>query len=591
MPGNYKRTSTRKSWQQEDMTKAIEAVKEKKMGWLSASKHFNVPQATLRRYYHNVPANLGRFKPTFNPEMEKELVNHILEFEGRLFGFNTTEIRKLAYEFAEKMGLNHRFDRNKQIAGWDWLKGFRERNPNISLRAPEPTSAARARAFNKPQVMKFFALLEKTVTEEGIQPHRIYNMDESGLNTVQNPPKVFAAKGKKQVGAITSAERGEHVTVVVCVNAIGNLVPPALIMPRKNYKAEYFDGAPPGTLELCYPTGYMVGSLFLKWMQHFVSYVGATETNKVLLIVDGHSSHKNLEALEFAKANGVILLCLPPHCTHRMQPTDVSFFGPLQTYYDHEITTWMKNHPGRTMSLYQVAQLFGRAYENAATVKNITSGFEKTGIFPFNPHIFPEEMFLPSEVTDNNIDLQKNGSIASSSFSLHQEDENSFSSPSTSFSAAKAVLEEISPLPKATSSGKSRVKKKSASSQLLTGSSFMEEIKAKVKETTEIPNRKSTQTRMQLKRVILDDNDPLQENSKLLKQVNLNEEEELDDPYTNSDGDDSDAACIYCNELFSQSKPKEHWVKCQSCSSWCHTLCAGVSARKKKFSCEICSDN
>ncbi|KAF2895826.1 hypothetical protein ILUMI_10348 [Ignelater luminosus] len=83
-------------------------------------------------------------------------------------------------------------------------------------------------------------------------------MDVSGLSTVQKPPKVFARKGSKQVGAITSAERGEHVTVVVCVNATGNFVSPALIIPRKYYKTEYFDDAPSGTWELCYVTGYMV---------------------------------------------------------------------------------------------------------------------------------------------------------------------------------------------------------------------------------------------------------------------------------------------------------------------------------------------
>ncbi|KAF2887436.1 hypothetical protein ILUMI_18737, partial [Ignelater luminosus] len=101
-----------------------------------------------------------------------------------------------------------------------WLKEFRERNSNISLRAPGSTSAARARAFNKPQVM-------------------IYNMDESGLSTCC--PK--APKGKKHVNAITSTERGEHVTVVDYINAFENFLPPALIMPRKNYKTEYFDSA------------------------------------------------------------------------------------------------------------------------------------------------------------------------------------------------------------------------------------------------------------------------------------------------------------------------------------------------------------
>ncbi|CAH2100085.1 unnamed protein product [Euphydryas editha] len=124
----------------------------------------------------------------------------------------------------------------------------------------------------------------------------------------------------------------------------------------------------------------MVGDLFVKWMKHFVSFAGCNFESKIILILDGHSSHKKLEALEFAKPNGVLLLCLPPHCTHRMQPLDVSFFGPLDAYYNREMNTWLKTHPGRTVGLHQVAGIFGRAYGSAAFVGKIMSGFEKTNL-------------------------------------------------------------------------------------------------------------------------------------------------------------------------------------------------------------------
>lgn len=37
---------------------------------------------------------------------------------------------------------------------------------------------------------------------------------ETGCTTVQTPKQVISEQGKKQVGAITSGERGELVTVV-----------------------------------------------------------------------------------------------------------------------------------------------------------------------------------------------------------------------------------------------------------------------------------------------------------------------------------------------------------------------------------------
>jgi hypothetical protein len=36
-----------------------------------------------------------------------------------------------------------------------------------------------------------------------------------------------------------------------------------------------------------------------------------------LSTVDGHSHHKYVCVLSFAKENGIVMLCLPPHCAHR----------------------------------------------------------------------------------------------------------------------------------------------------------------------------------------------------------------------------------------------------------------------------------
>lgn len=67
------------------MNKAIEALKTNKMGWLLTSKHFNVPQTTLRRHYYSVSENHSPFKPTFNADMVKVLVDQVLEFEIQTF--------------------------------------------------------------------------------------------------------------------------------------------------------------------------------------------------------------------------------------------------------------------------------------------------------------------------------------------------------------------------------------------------------------------------------------------------------------------------------------------------------------------------
>ncbi|GAB0097604.1 hypothetical protein DMENIID0001_132640 [Sergentomyia squamirostris] len=60
----------------------------------------------------------------------------------------------------------------------------------------------------------------------------IYNMDETGVTTVQDPERVLCRRGTKQIGRITSSERGILMTMALAVNAIGNMIPPFLIFPR-----------------------------------------------------------------------------------------------------------------------------------------------------------------------------------------------------------------------------------------------------------------------------------------------------------------------------------------------------------------------
>jgi hypothetical protein len=47
----------------------------------------------------------------------------------------------------------------------------------------------------------------------------------------------------------------------------------------------------------------------------------------VLLLLDGHQCHFTAKVIEAAKQNNIIILCLPPHTTHGLQPLDLVTFG------------------------------------------------------------------------------------------------------------------------------------------------------------------------------------------------------------------------------------------------------------------------
>lgn len=67
---------------------------------------------------------------------------------------------------------------------------------------------------------------------EGLTSLDIWNMDESGCTTLHKPERIIAQKGRKQVRAITSAERGTLVTIALAVSATGLSIPPYFVFPR-----------------------------------------------------------------------------------------------------------------------------------------------------------------------------------------------------------------------------------------------------------------------------------------------------------------------------------------------------------------------
>jgi hypothetical protein len=77
-------------------------------------------------------------------------------------------------------------------------------------------------------------------------------------------------------------------------------------------------------------------------------------------------------------------------------------FGPFKRYYDSYCSSWIKDNPGKPMSMHNIAELVGLAFPLATTPANITSGFKMAGLVPFNRFIFDGDVDStpPSFVTD-----------------------------------------------------------------------------------------------------------------------------------------------------------------------------------------------
>lgn len=103
-----------------------------------------------------------------------------------------------------------------------------------------------------------------------------------------------------------------------------------------------------------------------------------------LLIADGHDSHISGNFISHCMENNIDLLILPPHCSHILQPLDVSVFGPLKTAHGVETDTLTRTGISRTQKPEWV-DLYLRARLKALTKKNVQSAWRGAGLLPWNP--------------------------------------------------------------------------------------------------------------------------------------------------------------------------------------------------------------
>lgn len=604
MPSKYERKCpNRGRWSEESLQAAIRSVAEG-MDVNEASRVFSIPPRTLKRRVTSGNSKKGRMGPDslLGEEAETKMVVHINKLQARGFTPTRTEVRRMAFHLAEQLKIRHKFDRQAELAGYDWLTSFLRRHPELAIRKAEALSRNRSFSMAKNIVTNYFELLASTMEEHQLfdKPACVYNMDETGLQLNNRPGEVIAKKGSKVVSTLTAAERGETITVISCCNSEGTFLPPACILKGKNKKPEFEDGMPPGSIVyMNQKSAYINTEIFLEWLKfHFVPRKTA---GKVLLILDGHGSHcSSVEALTYADENDIILLCLPPHTTHYLQPLDRSFFKSLKAAFYQACDTWVKSNVDRKIGRLQFGRLLGVAWGKAASVQNATSGFKAAGIYPFNPQSIPDYAYGGTDV----------GIQETSAKMLCQEEERiTPPQPSTSRAADLAdepvvqtqtstppkitpgkALDIVSPIPAAAVLDAKRKGGKLA--EILNNAEAIERRKRNQEHKQVKLNKtkggiKAAKTPVVSKKGKFTAKTVPKGKQKTLKlQVDESSDEDLSLSLHDSSSDlenHDDATCSGCGDEYTKTTKDEDWIQCIHCQQWVHEGCT-----KYQNTCEIC---
>ena len=184
--------------------------------------------------------------------------------------------------------------------------------------------------------------LQQAVERFNMTADNIYNWDEKGFVIGQAAAtRRIMSKAAVRSGRVPYACQDgsrEFISLLACISVTGEALPPALI-----YKGEYlqdtwlddFDTSSAKAHFAVSPNGWSSHVHGLDWLQSVFERYTKEEVSRSrrLLIVDGHSSHVNLEFLDACDRRRILVLILPPHSTHRLQPLDVKLFAPLASFY------------------------------------------------------------------------------------------------------------------------------------------------------------------------------------------------------------------------------------------------------------------
>jgi len=234
-----------------------------------------------------------------------------------------------------------------QKVGESWPKRFAKRHPDLKMKKTTGLEKARAKALNQFAVDGFFDMLTDVIEEYNILPGNIYNMDEKGIQLGIGARITAMIDSDQKVAYSIEDGNRELVTVIEAICADGSVLHPSVIFQGQRRNSEWGRNNPCNARFVISvrkmpisqifvsisvsPNGWTDQELGSAWLKS--DFDPATRDKAAgqyrLLILDGHNSHCTFKFCKYAADNKIIIICLPSHTTHALQPCDVGAFGPL----------------------------------------------------------------------------------------------------------------------------------------------------------------------------------------------------------------------------------------------------------------------
>ncbi|XP_061659558.1 uncharacterized protein LOC133491874 isoform X2 [Syngnathoides biaculeatus] len=393
----------KKKWSEEAMTHALMEVKSGKCTVRQAAKEFGVPKSSLGDRVSGRVTPGSRSGPAqLITSSDEEL---LVEFSSYMseHGFPLTK-RQLVSFASSIYKRQHRRVVAFSKLGQTWWLNFRKRQgKKITIQPADGVTRGRTLGVRKEALDHFFHLLSSAAEAHALadEPQRIWNCDELVFQLARKRALLPDAAG---LACKSTPGSKDCTSVLACWNAAGTDLPPFIVY-SKAYPggARYKTQGPSDALYGWSDSGGVTSELFKKWfLRHFLPR--APQERPLLLIFDGHRSPVNLEVVEAARKEGVVLLSLPPRCAHVLQPLRAGFFPLIERRFAALVGDPRSADAAPfAVSKKDFSAVFKAAYQVAKEdegIRIVREGFRKCGVYPPSRFPFDEAHLVPSSNAD-----------------------------------------------------------------------------------------------------------------------------------------------------------------------------------------------
>jgi hypothetical protein len=355
---------------------------------------YAVPESTLRNRLagHTSCSSAHEHRQNLSSAEEKTLVRWLSNLTRAGFPASPALLVEMAEEVRRsRFKLGDGPSPQLRPLGKHWSLKFRARHPDIKGVWTRQIERARYDGVNSDALSKWFDAVRAIMDEHQYGPSQIYNMDESGfaVGTSQTSRALVNVRDKTSWKKIQG--RQEWITAIEVVDAAGVVGPPLLIFKSKHLSTGWVpDHAPPDWSFTTSKSGWTSDSHGYQWLTEVFEPWSRQRlpdpAARRMLIMDGHSSHVTTRVISFCMQNAIDLLIMPPHCSHVLQPLDVSVFAPLKRALGKETDKVARLDSSR-IARVQWTEMYIRAHKTAFSMSNICSGWRATGLYPLYPGV------------------------------------------------------------------------------------------------------------------------------------------------------------------------------------------------------------